>query len=166
MLTYAKSLILGVDPGLSGALSWFHPEKRELVELIPFPLSLLPNGKKELNLQSLALTIHRMAQKTKFAVIEHVHSMPNQGVVSTFRFGQSYGEIRGLIASHLIPIHLVAPNVWKPVFHLSAKKSESIDLVKSLFPKQAKNFSRAKDDGIAEASLLAVYGNFYFDEAS
>lgn len=163
-LTYPRDLILGVDPGLSGALVWFDPVKRVLIEVLQAPLVKLPNGKNTLNLQSLALTFHRMAPKTKFAVIEKVHSMPDQGVVSTFRFGQALGQIEGLIASHLIPAHLVPPESWKHVFQLSSDKAKSLSLARHLFPKQTAYFLRAKDDGLAEASLLAVYGALYFDK--
>lgn len=169
-LNYAKSLILGVDPGLSGALVWYSGDKREIVEVIPMPLTFLratgdlkEGKKKNQNLASLALSLSRLAPKTRLAVIEDVHAMPDQGVVSMFRFGQSVGQIQGLIASHFIPFFLVTPQVWKSIFQLSSDKLQSLSMARQLFPKQAGYFSRAKDDGIAEACLLAVYGHLYFD---
>lgn len=47
------------------------------------------------------------------AVIEKVHSMPKQGVASSFKFGQSYGFLRGLLIALEIPFQSVAPGVWQ-----------------------------------------------------
>ena len=166
MLTLSKSLILGVDPGIKGALSWYNPDKRRVIETVQLPISPNRAGKARLNLNSIALTVSRMAPRTKFAVVEDVHSMPGQGVASMFAFGQALGQLEGLIAAYFIPIHKVSPATWKSVLHLSKDKKESRTMAAALFPEHAAAFSRAKDDGVAEATLLAVYGGLYFDDAA
>ena len=49
-------------------------------------------------------------------VIESVHSMPGQGVASTFKFGKNYGEWLGILASLSIPYIQVTPSKWMKAF--------------------------------------------------
>ena len=92
------------------------------------------------------------------AWIERVHALPGQGVTSSFSFGLSYGLVRGVLAGHGVPLSLVTPNEWKRLFRLSSDKNESRFMAARLFPTNAASFARVKDDGRAEASLLALFG--------
>ena len=92
------------------------------------------------------------------AVLEQVSAMPGQGVSSTFRFGQNFGAVQMAIAGHGYVSHLVTPVTWKKHFKLSRDKGVSRSLAMDRFPNQAEKFSRVKDDGRAEAALLALYG--------
>jgi crossover junction endodeoxyribonuclease RuvC len=83
--------------------------------------------------------------------------MPNQGVSSTFRFGQGFGQLQmGIVASKL-PIEYVTPRQWKKYFDLTRDKGESRRLAKLCFPNHAHYFKRVKDDGRAEAALIGLY---------
>lgn len=53
--------------------------------------------------------------------IENVHSMPKQGVSSSFKFGESKGFLRGLLVAHKIPFEEVTPQRWMKHFNLSGK---------------------------------------------
>jgi len=75
-----------------------------------------------------------------------------------FRFGQGYGAIQMALAGHKIPTRLVTPSKWKSHFGLSRDKGVSRGLAMQRFPEQAQMFSRVKDDGRAEAALIALYG--------
>lgn len=48
-----------------------------------------------------------------FALIEKVHSMPKQGVSSSFKFGDSRGLLRGLVIGAGIPWEWVSPQAWQ-----------------------------------------------------
>lgn len=63
---------------------------------------------------------------TDFAIIEKVGAMPKQGVSSTFKFGQSYGFLRGLLIANRIAFEEVTPQKWQKEFGLvRTNKSES-----------------------------------------
>tara|TARA_R110000868_G_scaffold182733_1_gene423768 strand:+ start:64 stop:570 length:507 start_codon:yes stop_codon:yes gene_type:complete len=47
-----------------------------------------------------------------FGAVESVHSMPGQGVVSTFTFGKGYGQMLQAFASAGIPFVDVRPQAW------------------------------------------------------
>lgn len=92
------------------------------------------------------------------AWIERVHALPKQGVTSSFSFGMAYGMVRGVLAAFGIPISLVTPQEWKRSFRLGPDKNEARLIAARMFPANAQTFARAKDDGRAEASLLALFG--------
>jgi len=156
-----KDIILGVDPGLSGAICFFNPQENKIEHVDNFPLRPVKSSKtnkKEIDLYNLQILVARFAARTMFAVIEKVNAMPGQGVTSMFRFGESYGQIQGLVSAFEIPITFITPAVWKPMLGLSRDKNESRALACKLFPASQSEFKRKKDDGKAEAALLARYG--------
>ena len=87
--------------------------------------------------------------------MEQVHSMPHQGVSSTFSFGRAVGVISAVCELTRYPVHLVTPQKWKKHFHLTADKNESLDMARYLWP-EAK-LKLKKDINKAEALLIAEY---------
>ena len=143
--------IMGCDPGVSGAISFYFPSHPENIAVYE-----MPSVGKEVNCPELAALIKQY--RPNVAIIEHVHSFPGQGVSSSFNFGASYGMLRGVVAALGVPIKLVAPVKWKKFFNLSRDKDESRRLAILNWP-TCEHFSRKKDDGKAEAALLALYGS-------
>lgn len=91
------------------------------------------------------------------AVVEQVHSMPHQGVVSSFDFGKSYGIVLGVLAGARVQIENVSPNRWKNAMHLSADKEMARRRAIERWPKNADLFKRKKDADRAEAALMALW---------
>jgi len=87
--------------------------------------------------------------------MEQVHSMPGQGVSSTFAFGRAVGVISAVCELSRWPVHLVSPRKWKAHFHLSADKNESLDMARYYWP-EAK-LKLKKHGNKAEALLIAEY---------
>lgn len=150
-------IIIGIDPGFTGAVAIFRPKVWDL-QIHDMPV--LPNikGKTEINLHLLHDILSREGDDRHIAVVEHVSAMRGQGVSSMFRFGQGFGAIQMALASHKIETHYVTPAKWKSYFGLSKDKGVSRGLATQRFPEYAQQFVRVKDDGRAEASLLALYG--------
>ena len=87
--------------------------------------------------------------------MEQVHSMPGQGVSSTFQFGRAVGVISAVCELTRYPVHLVTPQKWKKHFHLTADKNESLDMARYLWPEAKLKYK--KDGNKAEALLIAEY---------
>ena len=83
--------------------------------------------------------------------------MPGQGVVSTFRFGYNAGILLGVLEAHRIQVLRVNPSSWKSALNLSSNKKDSLKLAIKKFPIYKAYFARMKDDGRAEAALIASY---------
>lgn len=146
------SCIMGVDPGVSGAIAfyWWSAPDRIAVEDVP-------TAGGEIDAATLAKRILIMAPCAAF--VEKVHSMPKQGVASSFKFGAAYGTVLGTLAALEIPVHLVSPQLWKKHFRIPADKEKARGLALQLFPACSEHFKRKMDHGRAEAALLALYGS-------
>lgn len=146
-----RNIIMGVDPGLSGAIAYYVPAQDRIFA------EDMPVADGHVDAASLARSIRDFAPEV--ALVEQVGSMPGQGVASTFKFGRSYGVVLGVITALGIPLHLVTPSKWKRHFRLSANKEQSRAYALRMWPTRADLFGMKKHDGRAEAALLALYAN-------
>lgn len=151
------TIYIGIDPGFSGAIAFYAP-KENIVSIYDMPVYQNAKGKTEINLYELHEILAPETDEPHMAIIEQVAAMRGQGVTSMFRFGQSYGATQMAVAAHKIPMQFVTPAKWKSYLGLSRDKGVSRSLASQRFPKQADLFKRVKDDGRAEAALLALYG--------
>lgn len=142
---------MGIDPGISGAVAVINDAK--ILEVFDMPVK---DG--NVDLYELATFVDGISPQIRMCVIEKVHSMPEQGVASTFKFGFSFGAASGIVAANYVPMVYAAPAAWKGAMGLSKNKKDSLELVRKLFPASLDHFKRVKDNGRAEAVLLAVFG--------
>ena len=154
-------IIVGIDPGISGALCFF--SNGNIIDVIDMPtMAEGKKNKKQVNGRQIFNEILNI--KNTFAghkinvVVEQVSAMPGQGVTSMFNFGQSFGVIKGICSAMELPIFYVRPAKWKKYFNLiNAEKDASRTKVIEMFPKISQKLSRKKDNNKADAILIAKY---------
>lgn len=153
-------IYLGIDPGFSGAVGFYNTDTKLPTLVCDMPLHEV-RGKRHLDLHTLSgfLAVFQEFNPAAMALIEDPHAMPKQGVSSMFRFGHCCGAVQGIVVALSIPMHLVKPAVWKPKMGLTRDKDASRQLASRMWPSRAALWSREKDDGRAEACLLAYYGS-------
>lgn len=163
--------IIAIDPGLRGAIAHLD-HKGAIVEDMP-----VADG--AVDAAGLASIIGMWQRKgcepysrnEIHAYVEEQHARPPriwdkekedwkivQGSSSTFNFGCSFGKVLGVLAALGVPYTLVTPAAWKKTFHLGRDKEQSRARALELFPALADDLKRKKDEGRAEALLLALYG--------
>jgi crossover junction endodeoxyribonuclease RuvC len=159
--------LIGVDPGFTGGIGILDSKGR-FVAVHDMPLIKTETGKvKIVNLKRVRETKQEVdgvgfrnivtAYKKSRGVIEAVHAMPEQGVVSVFNFGLSYGIALGVMQClDLNPVK-ISPNKWKKDMKLNSDKSVSIEKARELFPEASEFLKLKKHDGRAESLLLAYY---------
>ena len=154
-------IIIGVDPGITGAISVL--ENKKVIEVYDTPTMI--DGKKnkrQVNGSHLTNIIKEiiLLNKETIAVVEHVNAMPGQGVTSMFNFGQSFGVIKGICAALSLPIYFVRPTKWKKHFNLiKTNKDASRTKVIEVYPEISEKLHRKKDSNRADAILIALYFN-------
>ena len=151
--------IIGIDPGASGAVAILE-KSGKLVHVFDMPsLELMAGGKakRRVNPEMLAAELKLYADQGATAVVEQVGAMPGQGVSSMFAFGESFGLAKGVLAGLRIPTSTVTPGKWKKAMGVNAGKDGSRAKAAQLWPSQAGEFKRVKDDGRAEACLIAEW---------
>lgn len=147
---------IGIDPGFTGAVALYCPNA-DLLVVEDMPVIKEPkSGRTVLNNHRL-FQLLRPSVPHVTAMLEMVSARVGQSSPATFRFGQGYGSIEMALAGHEIPTHYITPSKWKKYFGLSSDKGASRGLATQRFPAHASYFSRVKDDGRAEATLLALY---------
>lgn len=150
-------LIYGIDPGYTGAITLYWPTTGD-IEVHDMPTMPNVKGKTVLNMHSILEILRPEDDKARVGFIEQVAAMRGQGVTSMFRFGEQFGALQMALAAHETPMYLVTPQKWKKHFGLTRDKGVSRGLAMQRFPKYADQFKRVKDDGRAEATLIALYG--------
>ena len=154
--------IIGVDPGFSGAIAILGPPEIGItppLTIVDMPTIPGAKGKTELNYSEVLSSLTRSIAGMKTIMwLERVSAMPRQGVSSMFRFGQQFGALEMAAAANKHELHYVTPATWKSYFKLSADKGVARGEAIRRFPDQAHLFARVKDDGRAEAALIAIYG--------
>ena len=154
-------LIIGIDPGISGAICFF--ENGQVKEIINMPV--MADGKKnkrQINgpqiYNEILNRISKFQKKDIIVVIEQVSAMPGQGVTSMFNFGQSFGVIKGICSAMQLSMFFIRPAKWKKYFGLiKTEKDASRTKVIEIFPYISSELSRKKDSNKADAVLIASF---------
>ena len=154
-------LIIGIDPGINGAICFF--ENGEVKDVIDMPT--MQDGKKnkrQINgnqiFNEISSRINNLDTKNINVVVEQVSAMPGQGVTSMFNFGQSFGVIKGICAAMQLSIFFVRPAKWKKYFDLiNTEKDASRTKAIEMFPKISSSLSKKKDSNKADAILIASF---------
>lgn len=150
--------ILGIDPGAGGALVLLDTKTNQLT-VLDMPTVEIKRGQRMVNQVSAQLVAELLrGHKIDHAVMEKVHAMPGQGVSSMFAFGRAAGVVEGVLSGLSLPTTLVPPQEWQKAMRVIGGKDGSRHRAMELFPEQAPMFARKKDDGRADAALIAAYG--------
>ena len=154
--------IIGIDPGLSGAIAIL--ENNRVLKIFDMPvMSEGKKNKRQLNsAQLVKLLSDYISDKDEVSVVvEQVNAMPGQGVTSMFNFGQTFGAIKGICAALKLPIFFVRPSKWKKHFELiNSSKDASRTKVIEMYPTLSDELSKKKDVNKSDAILIA---RFYSD---
>ena len=162
-------LIIGIDPGISGAICFF--QNGEITDVIDMPS--MADGKKnkrQINSQQvfneISERIINIPKKEIIVVIEQVSAMPGQGVTSMFNFGQSFGVLKGICSAMQLSMYFVRPAKWKKYYGLiKTEKDASRTKVIEIFPYISSELSKKKDSNKADAILIANFFNNTYQKA-
>lgn len=155
-------LIIGCDPGLTGALAWLDAAGGYFgVDDLPTMLTGKASGavKTRINAAALAQLIQdRSKGEACVAYIEQQSGYgPTMGKASVFSLGRTVGAIEGVLAGLLIPMHAVQAQLWKKHFELPGKdKERARALAIEMFPMAP--LTRKRDHSRAEALLIGAWG--------
>ena len=152
--------IIGIDPGLSGAIAIL--ENNKVLNIFDIPV--MSEGKKNKRQLNSALLVNLLKENINnkeeevVVVVEQVNAMPGQGVTSMFNFGQTFGAIKGVCAALKLPIFFVRPSKWKKHFELiNSSKDSSRTKAIEMYPSLSNQLSKKKDVNKSDAILIARY---------
>ena len=152
-------MIIGIDPGCSGALAVF-ADDGVILDYLNMP-TVKVGTKSRVNGAAVAAFLREaMLLDSCHAYLEQVGAMPGQGVSSMFTFGHAAGVVEGILQGLGIPYTLVTPQAWKKRAGLigqdkDAARSRAIQLYPDLRVLDLKG----KGQAVADAILIARYGD-------
>jgi crossover junction endodeoxyribonuclease RuvC len=149
-------IFFGIDPGFGGAIAEYDPGEGKMF-IHDMPVVPGAKGKPELAMRAVYDLLETHGDRA-MVWLERVGARPGQGVSSMFRFGQQLGALEMAAAAHGHELRYVTPSVWKKVYGLSADKSAARGMAMQRNPANAALYKRVRDDGRAEACLIALYG--------
>ena len=153
--------IIGIDPGLSGAIAILEDNKVLGIYDIPV-MSEGKKNKRQLNSAQLVKIIRENInpEDENVVVVEQVNAMPGQGVTSMFNFGQTFGAIKGICAALELPIFFARPSKWKKHFELiNSSKDASRTKAIEMYPSLSNELAKKKDVNKSDAILIARFYN-------
>lgn len=147
--------ILGIDPGLDGALAVVDTAGHILAiaKMPTWERTIRRSRKRFLDSGELAKLLKEWQTQFKLvsAAVERVGASPQMGSTSAFSFGHGYGIVQGVLAALGIKVVPVEPSVWKRTAGLGGQdKKASVTLATDKFAVTGK-----MTDGQAEAALIA-----------
>lgn len=153
----AERIVLGIDPGFTGALASIDSDGK--VAVYDAPVAWV-SERRQMDLAKMRALLSRWIGCDVHVFIERVHSMPGSSGRSMFVFGQGYGEWRGECVALGFKLTTVEPARWKGAMMDGMGKEKDAARFRAalLFPALADSFARKQDDGRAEALLIAEYG--------
>jgi crossover junction endodeoxyribonuclease RuvC len=160
-----RQLYIGIDPGLSGAVAALMDHRP--IGVWDTPTTIVKRGKKTHRVYLPASMVALLKKiPSDYDVIrvvvglEEVHAMPGQGVTSMFSMGKGSGLWEGIVTALGMPLVRIPPQRWKKEMLADSRgkdKQASIVRTLELFPEAAPQLARKKDEGRAEAILIAEY---------
>lgn len=133
--------IIGIDPGLSGAVCYIDGPTIEAIKMPEI-------------LADIVALLESVRVGDCMAFIEKVGAMPKQGVSSTFKFGRNFGNLEAVLAALRIPFEYVLPVKWQTA--LSCRSGGDKNVTKGaaqrLWPSQKWTHATA------DAALIAEFG--------
>lgn len=151
-----KKYVLGIDPGLQGALVAIDDEGLPQF----FPMPIIGN---EIDTKIVRDLLFRFTIKSVY--IEHVGTHPSWGLTPTFSFGKGFGKLLAALEIMEIPHQLVKPAHWQKWAFRGTDdswppKQRALLAAQRLYPSESFKTPAAKrpHDGLVDALLIAAFG--------
>ena len=154
------AVVLGIDPGLTGALVWLADRLTPLYADMPVREFETLAGKKRREVEpEYLIKLLESGGVVDLVVHEKVWGQKGDGGGRAFTFGDSYGCLRTAIVAAGITnrIHTVPPATWRRYHRLGQGKKASLVKVREMLPTSTQ-FSQEQHHNRADAYLIALWG--------
>jgi len=102
-------LTIGIDPGASGGIAFIPDDNPSGAWAVKMPETLADLWDAIYDCSPERTT----CEYSPHCCLEKVHSMPGQGVASSFKFGQGFGHLEMALTAAKIPFTYVTPQKWQ-----------------------------------------------------
>jgi len=155
--------ILGIDTDTKGSVALFDTSDNSLIVFALPNKHKIINKTKRLRLDEAKTKeiLTKLVPRADAIFLEQQNARPQQGVTSTFTFGQVYGTLIGLThgcGGEEDTIHFVTGAKWKNSLGVTRDKKATVNFADRLAPECSHVWKLVKHTSAAEAFLIALYG--------
>jgi crossover junction endodeoxyribonuclease RuvC len=149
--------VAGIDPGLSGAIAMLRDDGALFVTDMPtVEVRRAGTTRRLVDRGALARAFDRT--DLRHVYLELVGARPGQSAGSGMTTARNAGIVEGVVVANYHPVDVIAPAAWKRAMRCPAGKDGARARATELMPACAGLWTRKRDDGRAEAALIALYG--------
>ncbi len=164
-------IIVGIDPGLGGGIGVLN-ERAELKCAFPMPVMARNEDKDEVDAANLVRLLEGLGTVIHMVVLERQRPMPSfgfgdkcpvckrgktvQSPQTGFGVADGQGIVKGAVAALHLPLSYAEPQIWKRYYGLKGgREHKHLSRSKAIGLYPTAPLTRAKDEGVAEALLIA-----------
>ena len=151
------ALVIGIDPGNSGGLVLL--SAAAAFSTSPTCLAS-PTAQRDVRPSTRLYWQHHPSLVARQRVLRICRRRPTDAKVAAFAFGRCRGAIEGTLAALGVPVTMLTVPTWRRAVGLPPGATKEMSRGEAIrrFPDHAAMFARVRDDGSAEASLIAIAG--------
>ena len=155
-------IILGIDPGISGAVAYYDTKLEKVTHVCDMPTEMIAvSGKTRPRVSAQGVRELLWAAGSNHLAIEKVGGLPGQSGSASFNFGRGVGVIIGLAAAFEYQIEEIAPVTWKAKLRVPKDKVAAAARASEMIPHLAYEWKAKTRADRAEAAMIAVYARRY-----
>lgn len=153
----AHEVVVGIDPGLKGALVVLETATGNLLDKLPMPDEILTTYRW--------LHSHKNTFPTMIIALEKPLVIKGKSsLVGSFGMGKNYGALYASIRLLYVQLQIIPPQSWTAELHKGADgdgpKAKSLCVAKNLWPWEKFTYTEKQvkaQDGLVDAMLIAEY---------
>lgn len=151
---------IGIDPGMSGALSYYDGQELLVYDMPTFTVPKNGVNRKVVDVRGLKKILEEIPYGLykPHVYIEQISAQPGNGAAGAFTYGEGYGALKTVITLMDFAHTFVSPQKWKKAMGCTKDKNTSRLIASQRLPKFSCNWDLKKHDGRAESALIALYG--------
>lgn len=146
-------MIAGVDCGAGGAFALVN-DQGELLQVRDMPTTEI-KGKRRVVAAGVREIM--LEWQPRIVCVERAIAIKAQSAFHSMQFGHACGVVEGVITGMGTPVSLVYPITWKRAMGVGSQKGANRLVAQRHWPDKWRLFERVKDDGRAEAALIAMF---------
>lgn len=151
--------VIGIDVGMSGGICFYSENDFLVYDMPTFEITKNGGKRKKIDVKRLIDILKYDIGDAQHVFIEQVSAQPGNGAAAAFTYGFGCGVVEAVVQALNMPFTYVTPMRWKKDMSCPADKDSARLRASQLLPQHAHNWDRKKDDGRAEAALIALWGS-------
>jgi hypothetical protein len=150
-------VILGIDPGIKGAIAVVRRDAISVYDMPTVDEEVAGKMRKRIDAHTFRDIIIGVGP-VQMVLLEKPTTRPGEAPRAALSYGIGFGQMLGILVALERPHKVILSQAWTKALGVGADKDDHRVEAMRRFPASSDLFKRKKDDGRADAALIALYG--------